>query len=36
MNDNDFNLIMKTGYMQAAEGKSKDVDEVFDILEKGI
>ena len=36
MNDNDFNLIMRTGYMQAAEGKSKDVDEVFDILEKGI
>lgn len=36
MNDNDFNLIIRTGYMQAAEGKSKDVDEVFDILEKGI
>lgn len=36
MNDNDFNLIMRTGYMQAVEGKSKDVDEVFDILEKGI
>ncbi len=33
MNDNDFNLIMRTGYMQAAKRKSKDVDEVFDILE---
>ncbi len=31
-NDNDFNLIMR--YMQAVEGKSKEVDEVFDNLRK--
>lgn len=34
MNEQDFNLMMGTGYTQALRGEAYDIDDVFDELEK--
>ena len=36
MSDEEFDIVMKTGYEQAKTDDSYDVDEVFDELEKGL
>lgn len=36
MSENEFNLMMLNGYVQAVQGDSYDVDEVFEELEKGL
>ena len=36
MSDEEFDVVMKTGYEQAKADDSNDADEVFDELEKGL
>ncbi len=34
MNDDSFNVLMSSGYVQAIQGESYDIDDVFEELEK--